>query len=88
MKLTILGRAAKQLKKLPKFKQLIVSHKIRSLATGEAVINVEALSGYKNVYRVRVGDYRIVYKKTVDEVCVMVIGHRKDVYKLLAQLLG
>ncbi len=88
MRLTILNLARKQITKLPKFKQLIVGQKIRSLATGEMVTNTEALSGYKNVYRARVGDYRIVYKKTVDEVCVLMIGHRKDVYKILTQLLG
>ncbi|TSC87916.1 MAG: RelE/StbE family addiction module toxin [Microgenomates group bacterium Gr01-1014_16] len=88
MKLTILGSAKKQLKGLPKFKQLIISQKIRSLAIGEMVSNVEVLSGYKNAYRVRVGDYRIVYRKTIDEVCVLVIGHRKEVYKLLERLLG
>ncbi|OGB84932.1 hypothetical protein A2994_01245 [candidate division Kazan bacterium RIFCSPLOWO2_01_FULL_48_13] len=88
MKLTILGSAKKQLKKLPKFKQLIISQKIRSLAMGEMISNVEVLSGYKNAYRARVGDYRIVYRKTADEVCILVIGHRKDVYELLVQLLG
>ena len=87
MKLTILGSAKKQLKKLPKFKQLIISQKIRSLAMGEMISNVEVLSGYKNAYRTRVGDYRIVYKKAVNEVCILVIGHRKDVYELLVQLL-
>jgi mRNA-degrading endonuclease RelE of RelBE toxin-antitoxin system len=55
---------------------------------GEMISNVEVLSGYKNAYRARVGDYRIVYKKTADEVCILVIGHRKDVYELLVQLLG
>lgn len=88
MKLTILGLARKQVKKLPKLKQLIVGQKIRSLATGEMVTNTEALSGYKNMYRARVGDYRIVYKKSSGEICVMLVGHRKDVYKLLVQLLG
>lgn len=88
MKLTILGLARKRVKKLPKLKQLIVGQKIRSLAMGETVTNTEALSGYKNMYRTRVGDYRIIYKKTSDEVCVMLIGHRKEVYKLLGRLLG
>ena len=88
MRLTILGSARKQLKGLPKFKQIIVSQKIRALTTGKQISNVETLSGYRGVYRVRVGDYRIVYKRTIDEVCVVVIGHRKEAYKLLERLLG
>ena len=87
MKLTILGTAKKQLKDLPKLKQIIISQKIRSLAHGEKVTNTEALSGYKNAYRTRVGDYRIIYKKTIYEVYIVVIGHRKEAYKLLERLL-
>jgi mRNA interferase RelE/StbE len=43
---------------------------------------VEKLSGQER-YRVREGDYRIVYEIRDDEVIVVVvkIGHRKDVYR-------
>ena len=49
---------------------------------------VEPLSGYKGYFRVRVGDYRIVY--TIDDasatVQVRLIGHRRDVYERLRRL--
>ncbi len=34
-----------------------------------------------NLYRVRVGDYRIIYRLSNSSVLVLKIGHRRDVYK-------
>jgi mRNA interferase RelE/StbE len=43
---------------------------------------VKKLKGHKNLWRVRVGDYRIIY--AIEEVILLVdvreIGHRKDIY--------
>ena len=41
------------------------------------------LKGYKNAYRIRVGDYRIIYEieDKVLRILVMTIGHRKDIYE-------
>lgn len=40
----------------------------------------EPLRGtYQGLYRYRVGDYRVIYAKTVHGVLVLRIGHRKDV---------
>ena len=36
---------------------------------------------FKGLRRVRIGDYRIVYKFTADKVEVVSIRHRKDVYR-------
>jgi mRNA interferase RelE/StbE len=60
----------------------------RILATIDALsedprpAGVEKLSGQER-YRVREGDYRVVYEISDDEVIVVVvrIGHRKDVYR-------
>lgn len=38
-------------------------------------------NGADPVYRVRVGDYRILYVIREIEVIVLDIGHRKDIYK-------
>jgi mRNA interferase RelE/StbE len=42
---------------------------------------VVKLVGVEGVYRVRVGDYRVVYRIEDDELLVLKIGHRGDVYK-------
>lgn len=41
------------------------------------------MSGEDSVYRVRVGDYRIVYEVTDDVLVIHVvrIGHRREVYR-------
>ena len=87
MNLVILRRARKQLEKLPKIKQIIVGQKVRSLALESEISNLESLSGHKNYYRARVGDYRIIFRREEGEVMVVVIGHRKEVYRLFEQLL-
>ncbi len=86
MKLKILPRAKKRLKRLSKVDQIAVANKIRSLVNNGA--SQEKLSGYRDVYRVRVGDCRIVFKKSKKELYIIMIGHRKDVYQVLKRLLN
>lgn len=86
MKITILPRAEKELRKISKFDQIAIAEKIRSLPNPRS-IGEEKLSGYTRIYRVRVGNYRIVYKRTAEEITVVLIGHRKDIYRNLASLL-
>lgn len=86
MKLSILPRAERELKKLPKFDQIAVAAKIRTLHEPQ-IPGEEKLAGYTHIYRVRVGQYRIVYKKTYDEITIILIRHRKDVYRALASWL-
>ncbi len=86
MNIRISPRAENEFKKLPKFDQIAIAQKIRSLA-GPSVLVEEKLSGFQFIFRVRVGSYRIVYKKTNDERYIVLIGHRKDIYKKLEDLL-
>lgn len=87
MKLTISSRAEKQLKKLPKISKAVVVDRIKELVI-ELPTNVEKLKGYKNYYRLRVGIYRVVFLQLKEEIEVVIIGHRKEVYLLLRKLLG
>jgi mRNA interferase RelE/StbE len=88
MKVTLSHRAEKQLKKLSKTNQVFVAKKIRGLKEDQRPGDKEKLKGFKNIFRVRVGDYRIVYKKTKNLICVVSIAHRKDIYKLVKRLLN
>ena len=87
MKITILPRAEKELRKLPKFDQIAVAAKIRVLPN-TLVSGEEKLSGYPHIYRVRVGNFRIVYKKTNEAIAIILIRHRRDVYRMVKELLG
>jgi len=44
---------------------------------------VKKLSGEQNLYRIRAGDYRIIYQIRDKELVVLVLklGHRRDVYR-------
>ena len=48
-------------------------------------INIKKLKGkYKEIYRFRIGDYRLFYKINEQEVIIFIINieNRKDAYKL------
>ncbi len=85
MKLKISPRAEKTLKKISKIHQIAIVKKIRSFPVDEK-LKKEKLSGYKDIYRVRVGDYRIIYRERVNEIFIVLIGHRKDIYRILSQI--
>ena len=74
-----------QLKKQSTLNQIALVRKIKllpSLSTGES----KKLSGYTNIFRLRVGDYRIVYRKTSSEIYIVSIGHRKDIDEIISRL--
>jgi mRNA interferase RelE/StbE len=56
---------------------------IESLATDPRPIGVRKLTGTQDIYRVRVADYRIVYRIEDDRLIIEVVrvAHRKDVYR-------
>lgn len=42
----------------------------------------EPLKGkFKGMFKLKVGDYRVIYKKAKDSVLILRIGHRKHVYR-------
>lgn len=85
MKVILSPRAKKQLKSVGRAVQIILAKKIREFVvslTGE-----QKMTGYQNMYRIRVGNYRIVYRRTSEQIYVILIGHRKEIYRLLRELL-
>jgi mRNA interferase RelE/StbE len=84
MKILIAKRAEKYLKKIPKIDQIAIVRKIRLLTSPSP--NEEKLKGLKNIYRVRVGDYRIVFRRTKEEIFIVLIGNRKEIYQLVNRL--
>ena len=82
-KVEILKGALKQLKKLSPEVQERIQAKIDELATEPRPNGVKKLKGQENTYRIRVGDYRILYDIFDDILLVTVveIGHRSKVYK-------
>lgn len=44
--------------------------------------HMKPIRGFKNYYRIRLGDYRIGLKESGKEVVFMRVRHRKDIYKV------
>lgn len=86
MKIVLSPRAEKQFKKLSKIDQIAATKKLRSFNKPQETFPEEQLKGYKNIFRVRVGELRIVYKRTKKEVYIILVGQRGEIYKLLNQL--
>ncbi|NOX84390.1 MAG: type II toxin-antitoxin system RelE/ParE family toxin [Chlorobi bacterium] len=81
-KIQIKPSAKKELFKLPGKDLKKVVLKIKSLSKNPRPSGCEKLSGEEK-YRVRQGNYRIVYLIDDKQLTIIVIkiGHRKDVYK-------
>ena len=75
--------AAKQLKALSPQEQQRIKSKIDALVDLPRPDGVVKLSGEENLYRIRVGDYRIIYRIQDNHLLILVlkIGHRRDVYQ-------
>lgn len=87
MKVILSPRTEKELKKITKIDQIAIARKIRVIKEESVNLQEEKLSGFKNIFRVRIGNYRIVYRKTPREIYIVLIGHRKDIYNMVNKLL-
>ncbi len=83
-RLQIKKSAAKELSAIAgrKDRQRIVA-RIQQLADDPRPSGVEKLSGTKDKYRVRQGDYGILYEVQDDVLVVYIVkvGHRREVYR-------
>jgi mRNA interferase RelE/StbE len=79
----IARRAVKSITALPRPEQQRVRAAIDLLADEPRPPGCTKLSGEDSVYRVRIGDYRILYEVIDARLVVHVvrIGHRRDVYR-------
>ncbi len=74
-----------QLADLPKPDQRRIRERIDRLSTNPRPSAAKAIRGGGGLLRIRVGDYRIIYKVDDDRLVVLVIriGHRREVYRRL-----
>lgn len=82
-KVLISRTAEKQLKKLPGNIQRKISAVIVSLGIEPRPFGCKKLTGTASTYRLRAGDYRIIYDVYDKQIVVSVlkIGHRREIYK-------
>jgi len=82
-KIIVSPDAVKSLKSLPQNIKKRIDAKISALAKNPRPADAKVLHGQHGLLRVRVGDYRIIYKIKDDRLLVLIvkIGPRKDIYR-------
>jgi mRNA interferase RelE/StbE len=74
--------AAKQLRALDPQVRRRLQHGIAKLAVDPRAAGAKKLAGEDNAWRIRIGDYRVIYEIQDDELLVVIFraAHRRDVY--------
>ncbi len=83
-KIELAIRAEKNLLALPKSSQNRIRNAISALSETPRPNGCKKLKGV-DAYRIRIGDYRVVYsvKDSILIVSVIDVGHRREIYKIL-----
>lgn len=87
--LQLTGRAARDLKRLDKAQAGLIVRALRKLLDElnhpelPALSDVKKMQGSPDHWRLRVGDYRVVFRKEADTLVLLVLytGHRREVYQ-------
>ncbi len=75
--------AAREFARLPSVIRARIAKKISALATEPIPHGAVKLVGQDCAYRIRIGDYRVVYDVLHDQVVVLMlrVAHRREVYR-------
>jgi len=69
------------------FKGIEINQRKRIIKKIETVLSQDPHKGkqlkdeYKGFWRIRIGDYRVVYRIMQKDVVIVAVGHRKKIYK-------
>ena len=82
-KVNIERTAEKELKKLPAREFWRIISKIKALADEPRPTDCRKILGSKSDWRIRIGDYRVIYEidDTEDTVKIMKVRHRREAYR-------
>lgn len=73
----------KELQKITQFYRVAIVRKIELLKNNPRPIGSAKLTGSVDLFRIRHGDYRVIYKiqNNVLTIIIIKVGHRRDIYK-------
>ena len=75
--------AIKDLEKLDKLVALKVLKKVTWFSKNFEQLVSKSLSGeFKGTYKLRVGDWRVVYTVEGKTIIIQFVGHRREIYKI------
>lgn len=82
-RIEISSSAERSLKKIPQRDISKIIEAIQILAINPYPDNCRKLAGEENAFRIRQGNYRIIYEVLGKKLLILIlkIGHRKDVYR-------
>ena len=82
-KVELTSKALKSLKKIDKRTLIRIAKLIDSLQNDPRPNGVKKMQGFEDRYRVRDGNYRVIYQIHDGQLLVLVIdiGQRKDIYR-------
>jgi len=75
------NEAAKFLKNLDKEDKYRIIEKLKLLEKGPFSLPYKKIKGRENTYRIRIGEFRVIYSTHGNEIRVLKIGPRKGIYK-------
>jgi mRNA interferase RelE/StbE len=78
-------RAVRQLRAIPQPTALTILRALAELGDDprRPDVNIKKLAGYDDRYRLRVGDYRVIYDISDRQLIILVVGvgHRREIYQ-------
>ena len=80
MKIVVRQTALKEIKKIGEPYKSQIKSKITELAGFPEVSNIKKLKNHQPSYRLRVGQYRVLFDVIEDRIEIASIKHRKDAY--------
>ncbi len=83
LRIEVLPSAADELASLPREIQRRLARKIDGLGNGPRPPGAKTLHGREKLLRLRVGDYRIIYRVVSERrtIIIVKVGHRGDIYR-------
>ena len=82
-RIEVSATAEKQIRKLSRGDQVPVLRTIKQLENEPYPRGCRKLRGYEDVFRVRVGTYRIIYSVESRHLLIIIlkVAHKKDIYR-------
>ena len=81
-------RAVRQLRAIPQTAALTILGALTPLGDDprRPDADIKKLAGYTDRYRLRVGDYRVIYEIVDEQLIILIvgIGHRREAYRALS----
>lgn len=81
-------RAVRQLRAIPQPAALTILRALTPLGDDprRPDANVNKLTGYEDRYRLRIGDYRVIYDVIDEQLVILVVGvgHRREIYRAMS----